>query len=84
MKFLKTSRVCLVTRGRYAGKKVRHPQRTSVYFVGKPSIWDESGMGHWANWARGAVLKEVDNAKASQGARVEEIMRRIWKRGTKC
>lgn len=24
MKFLKTSRVCLVTRGRYAGKKVRY------------------------------------------------------------
>ena len=32
MKFLKTSRVCLVTRGRYAGKKVRESPRTSVFF----------------------------------------------------
>lgn len=62
MKFLKTSRVCLVTRGRYAGKKVRHAQRIfrrvftvdvgepEAKMVGKLKFWGVSGKGA-AVWA---------------------------------
>jgi hypothetical protein len=82
MKFLKTSRVCLVTRGRYAGKKVRHSPRTSL-FCRQHRISGGSRMGH-GRAGRRERLAGCGQRRAAAGARVEEITRRTCKREPKC
>lgn len=62
MKFLKTSRVCLVTRGRYAGKKVRTPftTDTSVSFHHRHRL---IGLG-----SHGARIRSRHSARRKRGA----------------
>jgi hypothetical protein len=75
MKFLKTSRVCLVTRGRYAGKKVRRSGTSVSIFSSTIQAndqgWESLGNGCyqsqecWA-WGKAAARKGIEVERAGQ------------------